>query len=62
MALSSVQLEQSRNAWAANVTQKIDSFEQGSAETLRLHIEAEKVSMLYEIAAQLAFARETRRG
>lgn len=61
MAMSSSQLEATRNEWSADVVKKIGSFEQGSAETLRLHIEAEKVSILYEIAIQLALSREMQR-
>jgi hypothetical protein len=54
MALSAVQLDELHKAWSGTVLSQIKSFGQGSPETLSLHIEAEKVSLLYQIAIQLA--------
>jgi hypothetical protein len=58
MPQSSQQLEQAKNEWSKKVTAKIGGFEQGDAKTVTMHIEAEKVGVLYEIAMQLALARE----
>lgn len=58
MPQSPQQLEHAKTEWSAKVTPKIDGFEQGDAKTVTMHIEAEKVRVLYEIAMQLALARE----
>jgi hypothetical protein len=60
MARSTVQLEETHAQWLAHVFEQIKSFDQGAAETLRLNIEAEKVSLLYEIATQLALMNSRR--
>jgi hypothetical protein len=60
MAMTVEQLEELRKAWSAKVTKQIDTFQEG-ADTLRMHIEAEKVSLLYEIAIQLAESLASKR-
>lgn len=60
MAMSTVQLEEARKAWAATTTTQIGTYGE-SQESLRLYIEAEKVSLLYEIAIQLADNLEHKR-
>lgn len=54
MAMSAVELEENCNTWSKRVLHQINVYEPLNPEILRLHIEVEKVRLLYQIAMQLA--------
>jgi len=56
MTMSADQLAESKNAWFTDVLKQISTFAKDDPDTLRLRIEAEKVSILYEIAMQLVLS------